>query len=281
MKALKCVLSMAILIIAVGGCSKDSAISKDPVIVEENNPGKLIEVKSWYQSYTNGSISTSKKEWEYWKYDNSGKLLSSKTYETYSYDNSSGYPITKVFTYDTDGTVNHCNIEQGASKFTKKYYYNMDKSISSEEDWINSRLMDTHTFTYKEGKISEIHTDNWFAIYKYDAKSLPVTIDYFRSDKKPWVTHTYTYDDRGSLTKKSYHSLETGARMVYYTAAYEYDNKGRVSKKTFRDGIGLDFDYEVVSQYNDKDQLLSQKIRTISNAVYSDWMYITYDYTYQ
>lgn len=52
---------MAILIIAAGACSKDSAISKDPVIVEENNHGKFIEVKSWYQSYSNGRISTNKK----------------------------------------------------------------------------------------------------------------------------------------------------------------------------------------------------------------------------
>ncbi len=267
--------------IAVVGCSKDSIISKDPVIVEENNPGKLIEVRSWYQSYPNGRISTSKKEWEYWKYDNSGKLLSSKTNETYSYDNSSGYPITKLYTYDTDGTISECKIEQGASKLTKKYYYNMDKSIASEEDWINSRLMDTHNFTYKDGKISEIHTDNWYGIYKYDSKLQPVTIDYFRSDKKPWVTHTYTYDNRGSVTKKSYHSLETGERMVYYTAAHEYDNRERITKKTFRDGIGFDYDYEVVSQYNDKDQLLSQKIGTITNSVYIDWMYITYEYIYK
>ena len=228
---------MAFSLVACGGTNNDSGNAQP----ESNQGQETVVVKNPVRSELYDSSGKILADISY-EYDADGKLLSNTT--SWNYDFGSGSE-TDTYTYDSKGNVATKTSSYSDSDYAsvKHYEYDADNRLVKEyfdEDYgikyvygDDGRLAEVFNYnadgallwqTYSYEGNAVIQTELWGSwtltyITYYDEQGNPLKWVY-ESDGTPMLTHIYTYDAEGKLTKQDV-SIESWKMEGYVVHYYE------------------------------------------------------------
>ncbi len=139
-----------------------------------------------------------------------------------------GKPTVTTYSYNDDGLLTEkvCTTPYGTISYTRKYSYNSNGHLTTEE---YTQANGNHTIT----------------IYSYDNRDLLVE-ESATDSKGTWSIREYSYNDAGLLVKQEW-TASSQDSTYHNTTTYHYDDAGLLIKQTFNSDYSPDYTHEYSS----------------------------------
>lgn len=223
--------------------------------------------------------------YEVFKYSPTGKLLK-KTTNYFLAIAQSRVEYNTEYIYDIqDRLIDEKKFFYTVLDSRYMYTYNSIDSLSGMKKYNEKgKLLETWTYEYEEGKLSETtRIDNFMSgvygyTYKYSYEGNKIIETAYKiPEGSLWGVLVDEYDSKGNFLKNTWTNAETGKTVEQRGASYEYDSKGRVLKMLSWGNTPTNITYK---DYFYSEEGVLQKVH-LSYSYKQDESDLIYHYTYK